>query len=520
LLLWCTHALLSFRAFFRFPSLFRWSGAKMPCDAMSRDDDMSCSRELQAKYEFVLAENEQLSHDLRTEEAQRQRFESAYRQVQEDVQKGQATLRQLYAQIEANTGDLRASNTPDDEKTSHRGRDDSRVGSSRASVALAADDDDRVRRLERDCAYLRAKVESLHLALRHYEVRDPATEVGGVGVAWHTPNPTRRAAQAKERDALSCDPAAAASAVSALETERERRRRAEEQLIRCHATLQSLRDDAAQKEFFFHQQLSALQEQNAALLEDLDTWVTREQQVYLANTFASRHDAVAEDTRATPASSCTPPVAVFHGDVEGGVPTGEGTHESAQLQQMQQYLKDQEAVLALKNRSIEQLETRVAELEGRLANAEMQRDRLRDSSPPPATATNPMKQLMELRREAAVVDSAVRRFAHQHLPTVYIPRVSPLQRQRYDEEAEEGASADVAVNDVQRVLRLVLEVLSKEAQSSESAAEEHRKPATTLRAPPITVVQPAVESDTYHSGETLSEAAQQLAQLMRRHVRR
>lgn len=43
-------------------------------------------QELEAKYEAVLAENEDLSHQLRLEQLQRQRYEKAYRRVQEDVQ--------------------------------------------------------------------------------------------------------------------------------------------------------------------------------------------------------------------------------------------------------------------------------------------------------------------------------------------------------------------------------------------------------------------------------------------------
>ncbi|KPA85092.1 hypothetical protein ABB37_01498 [Leptomonas pyrrhocoris] len=467
-------------------------------------------RELQVKYEAVLAENEQLYHDLRTEQAQRERYAAAYRRVQDDAQRDQDILRRLYAQIEPTVNTNREPNAHEGGVFFGEGAWNTlRLNSN--SNAVASHGSDRIDSLERDCAYLRGKVESLHLALRRYEEGEDAKDPHALPTS--VPSPSLPAISELDKRGAPSTPSL--NAEDALATERSGRCRAEEQLARCRDTLQRLRDDATQKEFFFHQQLTALQEQNAALLDDLDMWVTGKQRTYLESTFPSK---LVEPARQDTSPSSPPvPAGPFVNISESAMPKTSRAEEALQLRQMQQYLKDQEEVLALKDKSIEQLEMRVRELEKRLANAEVPPGRLPTPSASPLSATIPVNNLLQLRREAAAVEAAVERFAIMHLPETYVLSPSTLHMPHNDSTPAD-TSAEVIVSDLHSTLRYVREALSHESHFSASPMYPHREEESEPRTHPITVVQPATASSPYHSGETLAEAAQQLAYLMRRHV--
>lgn len=462
--------------------------------------------ELQAKYDAVVAENERLYHDLRAEQAQRERFESAYRRVQKDVRKDQAILRRLYAQLEPDLVKV-------DGSASSAGKEAldkqvlSKAALRQASGTASPNDGDRIRGLERDCAYLRAKVESFQLALRRCEMEDPAPGASNVLAS----NSFLSSVPETSHEATREIPAAAyplnADAVTA---ERAGRQRAEEQLTRCHTMLRSLRDDAAQKELFYREQLAALQEQNAALLEDLDMWVIGEQQTYLANVFAPKWGkSVGHDEQiSVPSGSTATP--------EDGVDATAHAETSAQIQQMKQYLKDQEEVLALKDKSIAQLEARVQELEAHVAGAA--EHATPQESPPIAPVI--LQELRQLRREAAAAEAVVERYAAVHLPATYILPHSSLRSAHHDAPTGEP-TAETTVRDVRSVLRLVEEVLSRSTSTAGASPLRTRNDmSAALRAPPVTVIQPVASSSHYHSGETLLEAAQHLAKLTRRQTQR
>ncbi|KPI86566.1 hypothetical protein ABL78_4389 [Leptomonas seymouri] len=481
----------------------------MPRSTSTNSTGVLSLRELQAKYEAVLAENERLYHDLRAEHAQRERYESAYRRVHEDAQKDQEILRQLYATISP-AADTNQEAQAHDGGVFLRQHAGTNAQSSSSATAVASRDCDRIRSLERDCTYLQAKVESLHLALRRYEQSNDATGAMDVPLSMPSP-PPHNIFPLGERDT----PAAPSAGSDALLAEREGRRRAEEQLMRCHATLRNLHDDQARKECFYHLQLTALQQQNAALLEDLDMWVTREQQTYLENTFGSRLGANAKQE--VPVSSSPAPARSAAKAADDECDRTVHENEALQLQQVQQCLKDQEELLALKDRSIEQLETRLRELEMRLAKAEVHPERPSVLASPPFPIAAPSKDLLQLRREAAAVEAAVKRFANTHLPEAEVLSPSSLHVAINDSASDEYSSETI-VRDVSRVLRCVLEVVSHQSHLPVLPLYPQHEPAAALRTPPIAVAQPAAASSPYHSGETLYEAAQQVATLMRRHL--
>lgn len=442
---------------------------------------MPALRELQGKYNAVVAENERLYHDLRAEQVQHERYRAAYERVRGDVEKDQATLRELYAQMEPESGShVTAASRPAEDDVDAGGPSATRPTKTDAAAAVSSSDADRIYSLERDCAYLQAKVESLHLALRDYEGNSSFLE--------------------KKSNAVEGNNSVGESRVNAAasaEAERDRRRRAEEQLTRCHATLRSLRDDAAQKEAFYYQQLTALQEQNTALLEDLDRWVTGEQNTLLATTFASRLDggsasAGAASPAAVAASSLQasplPPV-------DSKQATQDDNVDAEMLRQMQQYLKDQEEVLALKDKSIAQLEARVQELE---RNSE-------SSASAKSSLAVPVKELLAVRREATVARACVDRFVSSRRSDAHTDASFSALRAA----SLSASSTDVPTESVLRDVHAVLHYTV--------AALEIEKGSTPLRQPPLTVVQPSAAS-SYRSGETLTEAAQQLAKLMRRHM--
>ncbi|AIN99926.1 hypothetical protein LPMP_282940 [Leishmania panamensis] len=114
-------------------------------------------------------------------------------------------------------------------------------------------------------------MESLHLALGQYERGDlestgDCLPRGALLFRHQEPSQSRCVGHAITNS-------------EALEAERGNRTRAEEQLTRCDAAMRRLRDGTApappkKKEVLLHDQLAALQQQNAAQLEGLEARVT------------------------------------------------------------------------------------------------------------------------------------------------------------------------------------------------------------------------------------------------------
>ncbi|CAM39830.1 hypothetical protein, unknown function [Leishmania braziliensis MHOM/BR/75/M2904] len=113
-------------------------------------------------------------------------------------------------------------------------------------------------------------MESLHLALGQYERGD----LEGTGDCLPHGALLFRHQEPSQRRCVGH----AITDSEALEAERGNRTRAEEQLTRCDAAMRRLRDGTApppkKKEVLFHDQLAALQQQNAAQLESLEARVT------------------------------------------------------------------------------------------------------------------------------------------------------------------------------------------------------------------------------------------------------
>ncbi|CAJ1029186.1 hypothetical protein, conserved [Leishmania lindenbergi] len=110
-------------------------------------------------------------------------------------------------------------------------------------------------------------MESLHLALGQYERGD----LEGTGDCLPRGALLFRHQEPSQRRCVGH----AITDSEALEAERGNCTRAEEQLTRCDAAMRRLRDGTApKKEVLFHDQLAALQQQNAAQLEGLEARVT------------------------------------------------------------------------------------------------------------------------------------------------------------------------------------------------------------------------------------------------------
>ncbi|KAK7195040.1 hypothetical protein NESM_000426800 [Novymonas esmeraldas] len=390
---------------------------------------------LEAKYEAVLAENEELSHRLRAEQRRRRHLEDAQRRIQKDVKHDQQRLQRLFTEAEE------------------------RVGGATSSPSA----DERVRSLEQTCAYLQAKVESLQVALAvHERGGDHNTE----------DNP--------HQDALSTR-----KAEGPPREEHAVRRRADSELAHCHAELRRLADDAAHKEVFFYQQLAALQAQNAALLDDIDTWVTAEQHTHVAAAFATRTTVAAPSAAThTPTTSQKETAAAAATSVD----VAAELVSAAALRQLQQHIEGQEALLEVKDRSIAQLEARVRELERALA------------------ATPTMADLQRSHRAATALTTSLSPHAAALAARgTFIPTPTSA--------SSTAATADTPstiLHDIVAVLRFSQEVVSRLPPPGAPRAAP---------SPPSLLHGHCRSTDrVYPTGESLADAAQHLAGLMRRHA--
>ncbi|CBZ28653.1 hypothetical protein, unknown function [Leishmania mexicana MHOM/GT/2001/U1103] len=460
-------------------------------------------QELEAKYEAVLAENEDLSHQLRLEQLQRQRYEKVYHRVQEDAQSDRQSPQQMFAPTESCpagvgrhrvTGDATAITTP-------TVRSDDRFPEAAGDLTtFGTDANERVRRLEQECAYLQAKVDSLRLSFRQYE------RGGGEGTgdgSPHDASPVRPREHARRHCADNT-----ITDSKALEAERAGRALAEEQLTRCHATLRCLRDDAARKEVFFHTQLAALQAQNAALLEDLDAWVTAEQRLNMTAAFSPHFADSSPGAPLAPAATSTS--SLTKAETMPAPPNHQITTLSADflanrvdasiLRQLERRTKGQEGLARAKGRTIVQSKGRAREVENAPAVAA---GALESTPSPTATVTVYLDDLEQLCGDAHALETLV----HYYIAApaehgVFAPSVRPTHTTTAD-------AAPSAVSDISMTLRFVREVLPYVLSHPSRTA----CPSSAVK-----VLQPTTVAEAHRSGDILSDAAEELADLMQRHT--
>ncbi|TPP51542.1 hypothetical protein CGC20_36205 [Leishmania donovani] len=395
-------------------------------------------QELEAKYEAVLAENEDLIHQLRLEQLQRQRYEKAYRRVQENVQSNRQSLQQMFALAEscpAGVGRHQVTGDATVITTSAVGSDDQLPRAAGNPTTFGTDENERVRRLEQECAYLQAKVDSLRIAFRQYE------RGGGEGAGDGSPHDTSPFRPREHAQRHCADNTTGSKAL-----------------------------EAEQTEVFFHAQLAALQAQNAALLEDLDARVTAGQRLSMSAAFLvvcslfSRDPASArsdfyqltnerEGDADAPKSPDDYPSVDFVADrVDASVP-----------RQLERRTKRQEGLARAKDRTIVQPEGRARELGDAPAVAA-------------AASENTSSQ-------AATV-------------TVYLDDFEQLRRDAHALKVLHNSSLRA---------RSPVYVLSHPSCAA--------GPSSTMR-----VLQPTTVAEGYRSSGILSDAAKELADLMRRYA--
>ncbi|TPP40350.1 hypothetical protein CGC20_12675 [Leishmania donovani] len=395
-------------------------------------------QELEAKYEAVLAENEDLIHQLRLEQLQRQRYEKAYRRVQENVQSNRQSLQQMFALAEscpAGVGRHQVTGDATVITTSAVGSDDQLPRAAGNPTTFGTDENERVRRLEQECAYLQAKVDSLRIAFRQYE------RGGGEGAGDGSPHDTSPFRPREHAQRHCADNTTGSKAL-----------------------------EAEQTEVFFHAQLAALQAQNAALLEDLDARVTAGQRLSMSAAFSRRFVASSPGTPLAPAATSTssptnakamrtppnhqmttPSVDFVADRVDASVP-----------RQLERRTKRQEGLARAKDRTIVQPEGRARELGDAPAVAAAASE---NTSSQAATVTVYLDDLEQLRRDAHALKVTT--------------------------------------------LRFVREALSYVLSHPSCAAG----PSSTMR-----VLQPTTVAEGYRSSGILSDAAKELADLMRRYA--